>query len=161
MNKFKLTICCALSLLATVSIAQKGYDEDLSEVRPIVEFDEGTDLVEEPKEIIIENDQTEEVEQTLEAYAEYVANIKCAKGYRIQIYLGKSDKEVQEVKEQLKEIEGFEEADVYVEYKVNFRVKVGNYTQRLDAHRDLVKLQKVFDRALLLPENCIPIEKVK
>lgn len=148
-----------LFLVSVTSFAQ--YDEDLSKVRPKVNFNENEVVVEEAAEVEITNHKNAEVELLLEEYAEYVAQIKCARGYRIQVYLGKSEKEVENIKEQLNKLEDFEEAEVYVEYEVNFRVKVGDYTNRLEAHQDLLKLQKGFPNALLLPESCIPLEKVK
>lgn len=145
--------------LAYVSWGQ--YSEDLSDVRPKVEFNEEEFKAKKDSIVPITHHDNAKVEAALEGYAEYVDKIKCARGYRIQIYVGRSEAEVEEVKTQLKEIEGFEKADIYVEYKVDFRVKVGNYIERLQAHQDLIQLQKVFGQALLLPENCIPVDKVK
>lgn len=137
------------------------YSEDLSKVRPTVDFNEKEFQLKKDSVVTIEHHDNAKVEEALEGYAEFVNKIECARGYRIQIYLGRSESEVEEVKKKLKEIEGFEKAEVYVEYRVDFRVKVGDYVERLRAHQDLIKLQKVFDKALLLPENCIPIAKVK
>lgn len=135
--------------------------EDLSKVRPKVTFNEDEFRAKKDSVVPIVEHDNAKIETALESYAEYVNEIKCARGYRIQIYLGRSETEVKEVKTKLKEIEGFEEADVYVEYKVDFRVKVGNYIERLRAYQDLIQIQKVFDQALLLPESCIPVNKVK
>ncbi len=137
------------------------YSEDLSKVRPQVEFNEEEFKARKDSVVAIEHHDNAKVENALEGYAEFVNKIKCARGYRIQIYLGRSEAEVEAVKNQLKEIEGFKDADVYVEYQVDFRVKVGNYIERLQAYQDLIQLQKVFDTALLLPENCIPVDKIK
>lgn len=135
--------------------------EDLSKNRPKVTFNEDEFKAKKDSVVSITQHDNAKLETTLKSYSEYVNGIKCARGYRIQIYLGRSEAEVEKVKTQLKEIEGFEEADIYVEYKVDFRVKIGNYIERLRAYQDLIQIQKVFDQALLLPESCIPVNKVK
>ncbi len=157
----KLNSILTYLFIALAYLSWGQYSEDLSKVRPQVEFNEEEFKARKDSVVAIEHHDNAKVENALEGYAEFVNKIKCARGYRIQIYLGRSEAEVEAVKNQLKEIEGFKDADVYVEYKVDFRVKVGNYIERLRAHQDLIQLQKVFDTALLLPENCIPVDKVK
>lgn len=159
----KLKSILTYFLLAFSYLAIAQYSEDLSSVRPKVDFDEAQFVkdVQKTEPVAIENHANARVELGLEEYVEFLGTIECARGYRIQVYLGKSETEVEEVKKRIKSVEGFEDADIYVEFKVSFRVKVGNYTDRLKAHADLHKLLKEFDKALLLPEHCIPVEKIK
>ena len=159
--KLKSIFTYFLLIFSYLAIAQ--YSEDLSAVRPMVDFDETQFVkdIQKTEPVAIEHHSNARVELALDEYVEFLSTINCARGYRIQVYLGRSEEEVEEVKERIKSVEGFEEADIYVEFQVSFRVKVGNYTDRLKAHADLHKLLKEFNQALLLPEHCIPVEKIK
>lgn len=159
--KLSQLITYCLLLLGTYSWGQ--YSEDLSKVRPEIEFDEEQFVKEALTTEVVpfENHNNALVEEKTEEYVEWLDEIKCARGYRIQVYSGHSEEKVGEIKELLKSLEGFEKVDVYVEFNGSFRVKVGNYINRLEAHAALQKLIEEFDNALLLPENCIPVEKIK
>lgn len=158
----KLNLIFTYLFVAIGSIAFAQYTEDLSSVRPKVAFDEKEYIKSsEVPAVPVDHHDNAKIETLLEEYAEFTHTINCARGYRIQVYLGKSEEEVKQIKERIKAIPGFETTDIYVEYQVSFRVKVGNYTNRLRAHADLQKLLKEFNQALLLPESCVPVDKVR
>jgi hypothetical protein len=78
--------------------------------------------------------------------------MKFAQGFRVLVYTGNSREEVKKVRLKLRTL--LEEEPVYDEFKQpTFRVKAGDYYNRLDAYYTLSKLQKDFPNAIVVPDQ--------
>ena len=92
------------------------------------------------------------------SYSKY----KYAEGYRIQIYQGKDEVEAEKAEDQAKELEDFKDISIYLAYNSpNFRVKVGDYTDRVEAYKAYIALKEIFPNALLVQENKVELYPVR
>lgn len=72
--------------------------------------------------------------------------------YSIQVYTGISREEANEARQKVYRILG--DASPRLEYnQPNYKVKVGMFNDRLEAHKTFTQLQKAFPTALLVPER--------
>lgn len=158
----RLLVALTLSTLCScVAYSQKNYSENLAVVRPTYSMDSlnldsstDEDLSVEPTQY--DNAKVDSSEKLLaDAYLKY----QFAQGYRIQIYQGKSEAQAESVRAKVAELEGFEREAVYLNYRSpNFRVKVGNYTDRLEAYRAYQKIKEFFPSALLVQEKKVELK---
>ncbi|MBX2915130.1 MAG: SPOR domain-containing protein [Cyclobacteriaceae bacterium] len=146
---------------ATQKPTDKPYYENLSVHRPQVEVIGETTV----KDTIIPNTNTkvimpafhvnEKVDAVLDSISRYNQVRKFVDGYTIQIYSGQNREEAMEAKKKMTgELSQYTANLQYQQPK--FRVTVGKYFSKLEAHTDLVKLRKNFSAAILVPEK-IPV----
>lgn len=100
------------------------------------------------------------VNQSLDAVLDSIVRINKSigyvDGYTIQVYSGLKREEALNAKRQLST--SLPDVDSEVQYvQPNFRVRVGKYYDRFDAHKDYVAVKKYFPNAILIPER-IPIQ---
>ena len=159
-----------ISASCTVSRSQNkndknAYNEDLSSYRPKFtpeakpeEKDDKPKVAAKPETPVKpQNDVTRVVNLKLDSLAVKNRKIKLAQGYRILVYTGTSSEEAKKMKEKVYKLTPTEE--IYTIYKQpTFRVKVGDYYNRLEANHVFVKLQKDFPNAMLVPDQ-VNIEK--
>lgn len=147
-----------------LSYGQADYSEDLTNVRPtytVSEEKEKTDAAQKsfdyPKKH--QNRQIDSLGKELSiSYSKY----KYAEGYRIQIYQGKDEVEAEKAEDQAKELEDFKDISIYLTYNSpNFRVKVGDYTDRVEAYKAYIALKEIFPNALLVQENQVELYPVR
>ena len=159
----RLFVALILSTLCScVAYSQKNYSENLDSVRPTYSVDSLNLTASAGEKILIidpvryENAKVDSVEKLLaEAYSKY----EYTQGYRIQVYQGKSETEAELVRSQITELEGFEKEMVYLNYRSpNFRVKVGNYTDRLEAYCAYQKIKEYFPSSLLVQEKRVELK---
>jgi hypothetical protein len=75
-------------------------------------------------------------------------------GYRILLYSGQSSEEANKIKKQVYLLNA--DDNVYTEYKQpSFRVKVGNYLNRIEANYYLEEYKKTFPNAMILPDQIV------
>jgi hypothetical protein len=75
-------------------------------------------------------------------------------GYRILLYSGQSSEEANKIKKQVYMMNS--DDNVYTEYKQpSFRVKVGNYINRIEANYHLEAYKKTFPNAMILPDQIV------
>jgi hypothetical protein len=75
-----------------------------------------------------------------------------ASGYRIMVYSGGSSEESSNAKKEV--YDWSTEHDVYAQYKQPaFRVKVGNFPDRIQAYHVLSDLIKIFPNAVIIPDQ--------
>jgi hypothetical protein len=81
--------------------------------------------------------------------------IKFMEGYRILVYAGNDKDEATNAKERLYML--MKDADVYFQYKQpTYRVKLGDYTTRLEAKQVLVKLiAREYPKAIIIQDNIL------
>jgi hypothetical protein len=139
----------------TVQTKLDTYEEDLSEYRPL--YDEGP-IVENPekRELEVELRPThhvnEDLHTALDSIALYNAGTNYVEGYRLQVYLGKSREKALEVRDLLFQILPDERPEVLYD-QPNYKVKVGKYTERMEAQKAYMKIQEEFPNAIVIPEK--------
>lgn len=99
------------------------------------------------------------VNQPLDAVLDSIARINKSigyvDGYTIQVYSGLKREEALNAKRQLST--SLPNVDSEVQYvQPNFRVRVGKYYDRFNAHKDYAAVKRYFPNAILIPER-IPI----
>lgn len=79
--------------------------------------------------------------------------IKLAKGYRILVYAGNNKEEANNIKANTYRI--LPDIDIITEFKQpNYRIKVGDFTSRLEANRILnQKISRSFPNAIVIEDN--------
>jgi hypothetical protein len=105
-------------------------------------------------------DVTRQLNAKLDSLALKNKRFKYAQGYRILVYTGASSEEVAKIKEQVVALVA--EEPVYSIYKQpTFRVKVGDFMNRVDAGASLQLLKKDFPNAILIQDQIVILrEKV-
>lgn len=99
-----------------------------------------------------------EVNTKLDSINQLNANIKYALGYRIQVYSGASSVDVNKIKEALYLKYG--DIDIYQTYKQpDYKVKFGDYQDKLEAYAILKDIQNDFPDARLVQETVNIIRK--
>jgi len=94
----------------------------------------------------------EKVDDVLDSINSFNITRKFIDGFTIQIYSGQNREEAMNTKKKMI----FGDLNAVLEYnQPKFRVRVGNYYSRLEAHRDLTRLRKLFANAILVPEKIL------
>lgn len=97
-------------------------------------------------------DVTAKLNAKLDTIAEKNKLIKFTNGYRIQVYLGNSKEESNLAKEKLYKL--FRDANIYASYKQpDYKVKFGDYTDRLEVYYVLMSIRNDFPNALIIEEQ--------
>jgi hypothetical protein len=144
----------------TASATQGGkYYEDLSGLRPKVNGIETRDTLKqdgttrdpgvyvEPKFTV-----NAQVDAVLDSIDRLNLSRKVVDGFTIQIYYGTRREDALNVKKDA--TIRIPEMEAEVQYlQPNFRVKVGNYFNRLQAQKDYEKIRQLFPNAILIPDK--------
>jgi hypothetical protein len=137
---------------------EKGnYEEDLQSVRPVYpevkEENSNPSLPEKP--VPPTKDITKSINYKISLIAGKNQKYTMAEGYRVVVYTGSSREEVKKINEKLKELIPGEK--IYSTYRAPvFRVKVGDYFNRIEAYSTLMKIKKDFPNAIIVPDQ-VPI----
>lgn len=148
---------CATGVSQKSHSKEPSYSEDLTVYRPKVEKDTtAPETAEVPvnsmnQPISATKDVTAALDKKLAAIAQNAPT--SAKGYRVSIYSGTSRDEASIIKKQAELISG---AQVYIQFKTpNFRVKVGDAINRLEASYLLGQLKADFPGAVVVPDDIV------
>jgi hypothetical protein len=132
------------------------FQEDLSAVR--VKYDVKEDTVKaamkDPngKPLVPTKHIGKQLDLKMDSIAVRNKKLKFAEGYRIQIYSGDDREEARKVRNNLYNL--MSDVDVYEVFRSPvFRVRVGDFLDRLEANYVLVKLQKDFPNAMIVPDR--------
>lgn len=150
-NKLKAVLFAVLSLSVFCARAQ-DYHEDLSPYRP--KYDTASYSVDaiKPDTVRIRHTINEEMDSVSSVLADVYEKYRISNGYRIQIYSGGKQSEARDAREKAHEIVG--KVPIYIEWESPvFRVKVGDYLDKLRAFRIYQQLQEEFENALLVPDK--------
>jgi len=154
-----LFIIAALAGFVEAAAQRKrpAYSEDLTKHRPSLP---AVQKVTEPEAVIQKSPAqytvNDKVNEVLDSIDRFNASRKFIDGFTIQIYSGQKKQEALDINKTLTESEIGLTADIqFVQPK--FRVVVGKYFTRLEAHRDLYKLLKLFPNAIVIPEK-VPLK---
>ncbi|TAH26851.1 MAG: hypothetical protein EAZ07_02960 [Cytophagales bacterium] len=155
-----LTFISTLCLAQSANKSELSSDEEVSKYRLKynTSIEENGDIDNNSKQDFIPTlDVTKQLNQKLDSIALKNKKFKYAQGYRILVYTGSSSEEVNKIKAKVIEIVGSE--PVYSVYKQpTFRIKVGDYLNRVDAGRVIMLLKTDFPNAILIPDQIIIIK---
>lgn len=156
---------CTTSKTVSTNTQNTNFSDDLSKVR--VKFEE-TQIQNSQVEVLtniqqnipqnkIKNEPIGSINTELDTLNARIANSNRSftiKGFRIQVYSGLQRKDAEMVKMDLKKILPNETADL--EYsQPNYKVKIGNFLNRIDAYQTYYKIREVY------PSASIVFEKIK
>ena len=149
-----------LFLGGTEALAQRkkaAYSEDLQKHRPELSAPQKITAPEpekpkDPAKFTV----NEKVDAVLDSIDRFNATKLFIDGFTVQIYSGQKKQEALDINKTLTESDLGLKADIqFVQPK--FRVVVGKYITRLEAHRDLYRLRKLFPNAIIIPEK-VPVK---
>ncbi len=155
MRHYRVILCILIVGCKVSTPTQTGiYTEDLSVHRPQA-------LVPEDMSSIVEEAESEEfvaLTGHIKAELDSINNIsirenkagKLVEGYVVQVYSGNSREQANNIRSRLRS--SFPELKPKISYhRPNFRVRVGKFTDRLEATRTYESIKRYFPRALLIP----------
>jgi hypothetical protein len=94
----------------------------------------------------------QDMERLLSQIAQTNERIVTAQGYRVQVYSGNSREEANAIKQRI--YNKYPGVNVYISYaQPSFRVKAGDYLQRLEAQKLFARLKNEFPVALIVEEQ--------
>ena len=168
-NYYQLILIFSLLIIASActkkGISQKGgknkdvqYSENLAEFRPTYKAPEepntptAASTSASQSTVKPSNDVTEKVDTAMEQIAVANKNIRYAQGYRIQIYSGNNRDEANKARNQSYAL--FPDITPHIIYnQPTFRVKVGDFVDRLDAQRVYAGLLADFPNAIVVQDK--------
>lgn len=131
----RLIFACLFAIVSLSAAGQEAYFDDLD-----------------PKAVTIRQDKR--VMGMLEAHAEINRQVDEEEGYRIQINHSKDKNLI--FTEKGKFYKEFSEMDVYVVYEQPYyKLRIGDYDNRLDATRALMEIVEVYQRAFIISDNIL------
>lgn len=161
-------IGCSPKTKTTTSDGDARHSEDLAYLRKLA-LPADTVIAKRPEDnVTVERDRSRYVEprfavtEQLDAVLDSIDRINLEQGlidgFTIQLYSGLNRDEALNAKKQIATT--MPELDSEMQYvQPNFRVRVGKYYSRLDAHKDFMAVKRFFPKAILIPER-IPINQV-
>ncbi len=150
-----ITAIVTMSACAGLSPSSSGttYREDLSVHRPKIETTtttEGTEEVENKRDVTPVEHQTSEVDAKLQEITSFNRTSNSAQGFTIQVYSGTSREEASEAKAQVYKILPESRPQTRYEQPI-YRVRVGEFIDRLEAQNTYAKLLSEFPQAIVIP----------
>ncbi len=131
----------------------KEYNEDLSHLRPPIDSvsEETTDEIVKAPYTRPTYDNTQKLNALIDSLASDNLHKKI-RYYTVQVYVGNSREEANEIRSKVYSI--IPEETPKLEYsQPNFRVKVGKFESRLDAHKTFTTLKRSFPGAVMVSEK--------
>jgi hypothetical protein len=162
MKKFLVLVC--LISFSNVFAQKKGkkgdcptYTEDIRQTlvfkdKPNLKTQNNTQI--ETKTKLSIKDDSAGVDSVDKVLKTYYSNKSKAKGWRIQIWDGTNHVELNQEMAKYKSLFSSLGLPVHDEYdKTMFRLRIGDFTNRLEAYKMLQKIKKEFPNALLVPDE--------
>jgi hypothetical protein len=134
----------------------KEYKEDLSAFRPRYEVAEDKKETatqpQLPPQVAPKNDINRFLAEKLDSVYSYNEKITSADGFRILVYTGTSSEEARTQRNYI--YEALPYAKSYTEWRSpNFKVKAGDFVDKLEAYYAYAKLVKIFPNAIVVPDK--------
>lgn len=148
-----ILVACKPASVPTTTIV---VEEDLSIYRPeipkrVMEQARPDSIVLEPP-VVIEGHIGAELDTINQLIYERNAKKQFWDGYTVQVYNGTSRSIAYDARDRLEEFT--DEFDPVIDYRQpNYKVKIGKFHDRLEAHRFFMEIKSEFPRALMLPER--------
>jgi len=157
-----LSILSIIMLSSCVAMSQKNkgnidqYYEDLSVVRPtFVNPDTSTSKSTAQTSTlppVFQKDVSKKLNARIDSLADMNKKYSTVEGYRILVFTGTSSDDAQKNRQLVYEYNS--DLNVYTQYKQpSFRVKVGDYTNRVEANYILNDLKQSFPNAMIVPDQ--------
>lgn len=136
------------------------YEEDLSVHRTVADFPDPDKPASAPRPttgrpeeaVTVSNDITDELDRLSENVAQKNRSIKSIPGFKVQVYSGNSREMAEQAKRQVYHV--LPDAQPEVKYQPpNYKVQVGQFTERLQAQKTFSMLKKEFPGALIIPDR--------
>lgn len=163
-NILELTCICTIIMMSScAAMSQKHKDnsntyyEDLSTVRPIyVNPDTVTGnnqtAAKNPVITTFSYDENKRVNARIDSLTQMNKAHSTVQGFRILVYTGSSSEESQRIRQQVYTFDY--QLNVYTQYKQpSFRVKVGDFPDRVAANYMLNDLKRSFPNAMIVPDQ--------
>jgi hypothetical protein len=154
-------IMSVIVMSSCVAMSQKHksndtYYEDLSLVRPqFINPDTLSSKSTKPTVVANPNfqyDVSKKVTMRIDSLSDINKVYSTMQGYRILVYAGTSSDDAQRNKQSVYTYNS--DLNVYTQYKQpSFRVKVGDFTNRVEAHYILNDLKQSFPNAMIVPDQ--------
>ncbi len=148
-----LAACKATQPATTTGV----YSEDLTYLRPELDLPIPVEQVEPVQlstneSVEFPGNIREELDSINALIAERNKSVKFTEGYTIQIYTGNDRAAANQASSLSKQL--FPDMEPIISYyQPSYRVKVGQFTNRLVAHEKFEAIKKSFPKALLIPER--------
>jgi hypothetical protein len=148
---------CAPASTTKSSDKGRNYHEDLSVHRPDFEVKGSENLsestYEKPKQNVIpKNDVTAKINAIMDSVAVKNKENKYFNGYTIQIYAGNSREAAVQAKESVYRL--LPNSSPKISYiQPNYRVKIGQFIERIEAQRYYLDIKQGFPNAIIIPER--------
>jgi len=161
-SAFLILISCLMGCKAAAqkNKTDQSYYEDISNLRLQYKSQSSEPTPANKEQIVsgdigIVKDDSLRLANKMDSLSNYLkANPLKYTGYRILLYSGQSSEEANKVKKQVYLLNA--DDNVYTEYKQpSFRVKVGNYLNRIEANYYLEAYKKTFPNAMILPDQIV------
>jgi type II secretory pathway component HofQ len=145
---------CAIQKPATTS--QSRYTEDLSALRPQLDESDSalsvTQMTRKTQYVEARNAINEDLDNVLDSINRIYLSQKYIDGFTIQVYSGLDREAALDARKQLTTV--LPELASEIQYsQPNFRVRAGNYFNRLDAQKDFVSIKRYFPNAIITPSR--------
>lgn len=154
---FALQHCAPSKTISTQG--SERYEEDISRYRILytdsIATAESDPVRPNPEERIMvstletPNAVTEDMNEYFEAVDDLNRENNKYQGFTLQVYAGNSREQANEAK--LKVYKALSDAEPKVVFNTIFRVRVGEYDNRLEAQQDYIALKEVFPNVLFVP----------
>ncbi|MBV6646354.1 MAG: SPOR domain-containing protein [Cyclobacteriaceae bacterium] len=163
MRDYRIIILLGLLLFGckSASVVTSTYQEDLSMWRPQLAQEEPVDTTKSEQTLIATPSQenvafANHIGTDLDSINRIIAQRNLQRkywdGYTIQVYTGPSRDKANQSRRQIEVL--FEDLRPTVSYfQPNYKVRVGQYYDRLQAYQAYTKVKAAFPRALLLPDK--------
>ena len=149
---FAILFSCSTQKTITSQNEERGYYEDLSILRS----------QEQPKKPIkkekvisssqVKNNISLELDTIIQIIRSESDNIKFLDGFIIQLYLGDDRNKAEETEQKISEIDSLIFKNT-VFTQPNYRVKIGQYTDRFKVNEEYQRFKKLFPNAIIIPER--------
>ena len=153
LSGFAILLTSSCAVLSPVT-KTTSYHEDLSVHRPKVKLVDSS-RVEQPqekKDVAPTHHQTAQIDQKIEGIASKNAASRTAPGFTIQVYSGTSREEASQAKAKVYKILPDSRPETKYEQPI-YRVRVGEFGDRLEAQNVYAKLNKEFPGAIVIPSR--------
>ncbi|QCK13719.1 SPOR domain-containing protein [Mangrovivirga cuniculi] len=148
--------CAGAGKAASGSSAGVKASDDLSQTRPSYEVTMPTDtmktqqIVKEGPDKTVDNDVTSQVDDTIESINRESRDADYINGFTIQVYSGRSREKANELKNEVyKAVSDYTPKITFDE--PNFKVFVGQFYDKIEAHELESKLKATIPTAIIVP----------
>ena len=149
---FYIWISCSSKRLVSTINNERDYFEDLSYIRSqeerIIIDTASSELISDT----YKNDISYELDSIIKIIKDENKSDRFLEGYTIQLYLGSDRIKAEEIEEKITEIDSLIFKNT-VFTQPNYRVKIGQYTDRFKVNEEYQKFKKLFPNAIIIPER--------